>query len=157
MFKPFYTLVISISVYSCSETSVKTSPQDVIKKYERFVLEMKADSIAQLFTTDAEIGHEDQSPVRGRDSIYSFLSSFKNVRVVDNHDQVVSSSIRDDSAIMIHFRYAVKDFEKFIDDWGQFLKINPDDHFLSLPSILGTGYFYGKIINDAMSDRKSVV
>jgi hypothetical protein len=52
---------------------------------------------------------------------------------------------------MIHFRYAVKDFEKFIDDWGQFLKINPDDHFLSLPSSLGTGYFYGKIINDAMS------
>ena len=52
---------------------------------------------------------------------------------------------------MIHFRYAVTDFEKFIDDWGQFLKINPDDHFLSLPSSLGTGYFYGKIINDAMS------
>ena len=100
MCKPFYTLVISISVYSCSETSVKTSPQDVIRKYERLVLEMKADSIAQLFTTDAEIGHEDQSPVRGRDSIYSFLSSFKNVRVVDNHDQVVSSSITDDSAIV---------------------------------------------------------
>jgi len=72
----------------------------VIKKYERLVLEMKADSIAQLFTTDAEIGHEDQPPVRGRDSIYSFLSSFKNVRVVDNHDQVVSSFITDDSAIV---------------------------------------------------------
>jgi len=72
----------------------------VIEKYERLVLEMKADSIAQLFTTDAEIVHEDQSPVRGRDSIYSFLSSFKNVRVVDNHDQVVSSSIIDDSAIL---------------------------------------------------------
>ena len=100
MCKPFYILVISISINSCSETSVKTSPQDVIKKYERLVLEMKADSIAQLFTTDAEIGHEDQSPVRGRDSIYSFLSSFKNVRVVDNHDQVVSSSITDDSAIV---------------------------------------------------------
>jgi len=100
MCKPFYILVISISVNSCSETSVKTSPQDVIKKYERLVLEMKADSIAQLFTTDAEIGHEDQSPVRGRDSIYSFLSSFKNVRVVDNHDQVVSSFITDDSAIV---------------------------------------------------------
>ena len=100
MCKPFYMLAISICVYSCSETSVKTSPQDVIKNYERLVLEMKADSIAQLFTTDAEIGHEDQSPVRGRDSIYSFLSSFKNVRVVDNHDQVVSSSITDDSAIV---------------------------------------------------------
>ena len=52
---------------------------------------------------------------------------------------------------MIRFRYVVKDFEKFIDDWGRFLKIKPDNHFLSLPPNLGTGYFYGKVINDAMS------
>jgi len=98
MCKPFYILIISISIYSCSETTVKTSPQDLIKKYERLVLEMKADSIAQLFTTDAEIGHEDQSPVSGRDSIYSFLSSFKNVRVISNHDEITSSAIKNDSA-----------------------------------------------------------
>lgn len=52
---------------------------------------------------------------------------------------------------MIHFRYAVKDFEKFIEDWAQFLQIRPDDHFLSLPPSVGTGYFYGKAFNDAMS------
>ena len=52
---------------------------------------------------------------------------------------------------MIHFRYVVKDFEKFIDDWGTFLKTRPDNHFLSLPSSVGNGYFYGKVINDAMS------
>ena len=68
------------------------------KKYERLVLEMKADSISQLFTTDAEIGHEDQPPLKGRDSIYSFLSSFKNVRVVNNRDEIVSSPIKNDSA-----------------------------------------------------------
>src|SRR6185369_11366161 len=52
---------------------------------------------------------------------------------------------------MIHFRYVVKDFEKFIDDWGTFLKTKPDNHFLSLPSSVGNGYFYRKVINDAMS------
>jgi AraC-like DNA-binding protein len=52
---------------------------------------------------------------------------------------------------MVHFRYVVKDFETFIDDWGQFLKIRPDNHFLSLPSSVGDGYFYGKAINEAMS------
>jgi AraC-like DNA-binding protein len=52
---------------------------------------------------------------------------------------------------MVRFRYVVKDFEKFIDDWGRFLKIRPDNHYLSLPPHLGTGYFYGKVINDAMS------
>ncbi len=59
---------------------------------------MKADSIAQLFTTYAEIGHQYQPPVKGRDSIYSFLSSFKNITVIRNRDEIVSSSIRDDSA-----------------------------------------------------------
>ena len=52
---------------------------------------------------------------------------------------------------MVHFTYVVRDFEKFIDDWGRFLKIKPDNHFLSLPSSVGNGYFYGKAINDAMS------
>jgi hypothetical protein len=52
---------------------------------------------------------------------------------------------------MVHFTYVVRDFEKFIDDWGRFLKIRPDNHFLSLPSSVGNGYFYGKAINDAMS------
>lgn len=56
-----------------------------------------------------------------------------------------------ESLFMIRFRYVVKDFEKFIDDWGKFLKLSPDDHFLSLPPSVGNGYFYGKVINDAMS------
>jgi len=100
--KLFYILIASIVfIYSCSETSTKETPQDVIKKYERLVLEMKADSIAQLFTTDAEIGHGDQPPIKGRDSIYSFLSSFKNVRVLNNRDDIVSTSVRDDSATVL--------------------------------------------------------
>ena len=99
--KLFFVLMISIvALCSCSESSPKETPQDVIKKYERLVLEMKADSISQLFTTDAEIGHADQPVVKGRDSIYSFLSKFKNVRVLNNRDQVDSVSIRNDSAIV---------------------------------------------------------
>src|SRR5215831_2779755 len=98
--KFFYTILVSAGVCSCSSNPIKEGPPDVIKKYERFVLEMKADSIAQLFTTDAEIGHEGQLTIKGRDSIYSFLSSFKNVRVISNRDDIVSSSIRDDSAVV---------------------------------------------------------
>lgn len=94
-----YILFVStVFIYACSETSTKETPQDVIKKYERLVIEMKADSISQLFTTDAEIGHGDQPPIKGRDLIYSFLASFKNVRVVNNRDDIVSTSVRDDSA-----------------------------------------------------------
>jgi len=52
---------------------------------------------------------------------------------------------------MVRFRYVVKDFEKFIDDWGRFLKMKPDNHLLLLPPSLGKGHFYARIINEAMS------
>jgi len=98
--KFFHLLAVSIAVCSCSETSIKETPQEIIKKYERLVLEMKADSIARLFTAGAEIGHENQPIVKGRDSIYSFLLAFRNVRVINNRDQVHSLSIRNDSALV---------------------------------------------------------
>jgi len=52
---------------------------------------------------------------------------------------------------MVRFSYAVKDYEKFIDDWGRFLKIKPDHHLLMFPSSFAKGYFYGKMMNEAMS------
>ena len=97
----FCILAVSVvTISSCSENSVKETPQEIIKRYERLVLEMKADSISQLFTADAEIGHENRPVIKGRDSIYSFLSSFKNVHVINNRDEILSSSIKDDCAIV---------------------------------------------------------
>src|SRR5215470_5868925 len=83
-------------MYSCPHSKTGSTPQTVIRNYERLVLEMKADSISNLFTTDAEIGHENQRPVRGRDSIRAFLSSFKNVRVIENRDDISAVSMRGD-------------------------------------------------------------
>lgn len=52
---------------------------------------------------------------------------------------------------MKSFPYVVKDFETFVDDLGQFFNTQPDNHYLLLPRSIGEGYFYGKIINEAMS------
>ncbi|MFI5186187.1 MAG: YybH family protein [Chitinophagales bacterium] len=90
-----------ITIFNLSSFSqTTTTPLDLIKKYERLVLEMKADSLSQLFTTDAEVGHEEQPPVKGRDSICRFLSSFKNVRVIRNVDSIIHVSVKNDSAIV---------------------------------------------------------
>jgi hypothetical protein len=72
----------------------------VIKKYERYVREMRADSVVQLFTSDAEIGHEGQSSIKGRDSIYRLLVSLTNVKVIRNRDSVSNVFIKDDSAVV---------------------------------------------------------
>lgn len=99
IFFAFVTMSLMSCGYSCSQQT-KDTPGSVIKKYERLVLEMKADSISQLFTADAEVGHGDQEPIKGRDSIYAFLSSFKNVRVISNVDSISSVSVTNDSAIV---------------------------------------------------------
>jgi SnoaL-like protein len=85
-------------VYSCHHSNSITTPQAVIERYQRLVLEMKSDSISELFTTDAEIGHGEQPAIKGRDSIYALLRSFKNVRVIQNRDDISSTSERGDSA-----------------------------------------------------------
>lgn len=99
IFVPFI-IAVSFCLYSCPDKSVKTTPQYVIKKYEGFVLEMKPDSICQLLTMDAEIGHNDKISARGRDSIYNFLASFKNVRVINNRDNISNVIVKNDSAIV---------------------------------------------------------
>lgn len=94
----FALIMILSGIFSCAQ--IKGTPADLIKKYEHLVLEMKADSISQLFTPDAEIGHEGSPAIKGRDSIYAFLSSFKNVKVVRNVDSISTISLQNDRAVV---------------------------------------------------------
>jgi len=52
---------------------------------------------------------------------------------------------------MIRLKYVVRDFEQMVDDWSKTLQGNCTNHLLSLPSAVGSGYVYGKVMNDAMS------
>jgi len=52
---------------------------------------------------------------------------------------------------MIQFRYTVSDAEKFIKKWGRLLKTKSPNGLLSFPSAFGTGYLYGRVMNEAMS------
>jgi len=91
-------LILFTAIFiSCSQTK-QDAPQDVIKKYERLVMDMKADSISQLFTADAEVGHDTTIIAKGRDSIFHFLASFSNVKVLSNKDDIRSTNITGDSA-----------------------------------------------------------
>lgn len=52
---------------------------------------------------------------------------------------------------MFRFKYVVRDFEQMVDDWGAILNTKANQHLLTIPSSIGSGTVYGKIINDAMS------
>jgi uncharacterized protein (TIGR02246 family) len=82
---------------SCNH-SEKQDVEAVIKKYERLTLKMDADSISKMYAVDGELGNGSQHFIKGRDSIYSFLSSFTNVRVLSNADSIKNISFKNDEA-----------------------------------------------------------
>lgn len=68
--------------------------QDAMQHYDQLIKKMDADSIALLYTADGDLG----GIAHGRDSIRRFLSSFKNVRVLEVTSNTDSLAMTDDTA-----------------------------------------------------------
>ena len=68
--------------------------QDAMQHYDRLIQKMDADSIALLYTADGDLG----GIAHGRDSIRRFLSSFKNVRVLEVTSSTDSLTMTGDTA-----------------------------------------------------------
>jgi hypothetical protein len=66
-----------------------------MKRYDRLVKKMDADSIALSYTEDGELG----GIAKGRDSIRNFLATFRNVNVLSQVSQTSSIKITGDSAL----------------------------------------------------------
>lgn len=66
-----------------------------MQHYDRLILKLDADSIAWLFTPNGNLG----DIAIGRDSIKTFLGSFKNVRVLTQISNTTSLQLTRDSAL----------------------------------------------------------
>ena len=66
-----------------------------MQQYDHYILNLDADSISLLFTSDGQLG----DMATGRDSIKKFLSSFKNVKVLSQSSVTQSIDIINDTAI----------------------------------------------------------
>lgn len=84
-------LLISCAASKHSKSSVETAMQ----QYNRYILNMDADSTALLFTPDGTLANI----AKGRDSIRKLLSSFKNVKVLSQASTTQFIQIRKDTAI----------------------------------------------------------
>ena len=91
-------LLLTLLLFGCVSRQ-RPDPRDTITLYERLVQAMKPDSIARLFTQNAEVGHAGQPSIKGRDSIFRFLSSFSTFHVLSNRDSITSMQERHDSAV----------------------------------------------------------
>lgn len=73
----------------------KESVEQAMKTYDRLILHMDVDSIAWLYTADGEMG----KVAKGRDSIRSFLESFKKFKVLSQVSKTNLISISKDTAL----------------------------------------------------------
>lgn len=80
---------------SPAQNKSKAGVEQAMKNYDRFLLSMNADSIAQMYAPDGELGQM----AKGRDSIRNFLNRFKNFRVLSQTSETDKISIQQDSAI----------------------------------------------------------
>ena len=95
-FSLFTLLVIASGLMACRPGARnKAGVELAMYRYDHLILELKADSIALLYTTDGDLGNV----AHGRDSIRRFLSGFKNVRVLSQVSHTNSLQVYGDSAL----------------------------------------------------------
>ncbi len=69
-----------------------------LQVYSGHVLAMDADKIAASFTPDGELQDRDRAPLKGRDAIRAFLTSFTGVKVEENELKGVTLNLLGPSA-----------------------------------------------------------
>ncbi len=63
-----FIIILSAVIYSCSRD--RTSEVDhAMRSYDKLILHLATDSVAQLYAPDGELAGEGQNPIIGRDSI----------------------------------------------------------------------------------------
>jgi hypothetical protein len=93
-----HAVVIITMIFLCSCNHDMTMQiKKAMKVYDRLILNMDADSLANLYTIDGELGKE----AIGRDSIRNFLKSFKDIKVLDYQSETKSIIIYGNTAQQI--------------------------------------------------------
>ena len=87
-------LMITLVIFSCKAPH-RADIISALHTYDRLIMEMDADSIASLYTTDGELG----KVAKGRDSIRRFLLTFKKFQVLVNESTTDSIFMTGDSAL----------------------------------------------------------
>lgn len=91
----FCFAAVFIACKSSAPVHTKQEVEDAAKYYDHLILNSDADSIALLYTPDGNLG----DIAIGRDSIRNFLSSFKNVKVLEQSSISKSIVVSKDTAI----------------------------------------------------------
>lgn len=88
-----FTMILIL--WSCHKDRTAEIEQSM-RHYDHLILQMNADSIADLYAPDGQLG--DQPGIVGRDSISKFLKTFTAFKVLETHSTSDSVSFDHDTA-----------------------------------------------------------
>ena len=93
------TLICGLAVMLFTACGTKGHSRETVEqamqKYDRYILHMDVDSISQFYTPDGELG----KMAKGRDSIRSFLESFKKYKVLSQQSKTNLIKMNRDTAL----------------------------------------------------------
>lgn len=93
-------LLIFISCLVCARMPAQSTQIDrAMKQYDQLVLQGSYDSIANMFTLNAELQGENQASILGRDSIRKLLRSFQGASVLKYETTPQAISFGADTAV----------------------------------------------------------
>src|SRR5215831_6318466 len=93
-------LFISFLIVSCADR--KTEIEKAMKQYDHLTFRMAADSLADTYTPDGELGSKGMKTQVGRDSIRKFLKSFDpaSIKLISNWTKATTINFKGDTAIV---------------------------------------------------------
>src|SRR5262249_51945160 len=126
--------VVLVGLAACGVRSAP-SLDESLARYNRFVRHEYGDSIALLYAPDGELGLPGRAPVRGPDSIRTFLASFTAVRVDSSAMWVDSISVTDSGVVQYggYYQQATVEGQPPVRATGRFValwRLRPDGYWL---------------------------
>lgn len=90
----FLLIIILPLINGCQRNHNQQEIVSAMQEYDRLLVSMHTDSIAQLYSPDGELGEI----AKGRDSISRFLKKFAEYRVISNHSVTTQIEMNGDNA-----------------------------------------------------------
>lgn len=82
-------------LFACQPIHKQSEIVSAMERYDRLLLKMNPDSISAFYTPDGSLG----DIAIGQDSIKKFLSSFKNIKIIEQKSTTTSIEIKGNAAI----------------------------------------------------------
>jgi len=98
--KNLMILLFAFLIVSCTDR--KAEIENAMKQYDRLTFRMAADSLADTYAADGELGGKGMKTSIGRDSIRKFLKSFDpaSIKLISNSTKVASIDFKGDTAVV---------------------------------------------------------